>query len=86
MITMELLKLQLLIGNKTLEVKKSIFLNVFTMFLLSYGSPLGDPLFSSSSDINPRVPLNKRTNLADDSEAFEEEEEEEEEEEDDPLK
>jgi len=56
------------------------------MFLLSYGSPLGDPLFSSSSDINPRVPLNKRTNLADDSEAFEEEEEEEEEEEDDPLK
>jgi len=42
---------------------------------------LGDHLFSSSSDINPRVPLNKRTNLADDGEAFEEEEEE-----DDPLK
>jgi len=67
-----------------LEITQSIFLNVF---LFSYGSPFGDPLFWSSSDINTRVPLNKRTSLADDGEAFEEEDgEEEEEEEDDPLK
>ena len=30
----------------------------------SYGSPLGDPLFASNSDINPRLPgsINKRFN------------------------
>jgi hypothetical protein len=33
-------------------------------FLSSYGSPLGDPLFASNSDINPRLPgsINKRFN------------------------